>query len=109
MLVPLGGVTSGVEPFYAPAVAFGDEPWLVCQRWLWPFHRWLTTGDLINYCDVQHRIIRLYANLVGLSTLIRGPRGQLAMGWWWIPTSMVVSWTMPISNYADPRGMLRDR
>ena len=106
MFVPPGRTIPRVEPFYAPAVAFGNEPWLVCQRWLWPFHRWLTTGDLINYCDVQHRIIRLYANLVGLSTLIRGPRGRLVMGWWWIP--MVVSWTMPI-NYADPRGMLRDR
>ena len=23
---------------------------------------------------------------MGLSTLIRGPRGQRVMGWWWIPT-----------------------
>ena len=37
MLVPLGGATPSVEPFYAPAVAFGDGPRLACQRWLWPF------------------------------------------------------------------------
>ena len=88
----------------------GLHPSLQNVGWLWPFHQWLTTGDLIrsNYCDVQHRIIRLDANLVGLSTLIRSPRGRPVMGWWWIP--MVVSWTMPISysptciSYADPCG-----
>ena len=108
-MFPWVGPYLWVEPFYAPAVAFGFRERALARSSkvvmvIPPMA--FTTGDL-------KRKLRCVAP--DLSPL-RGSGGSQYVNSWssWtaghgmVVDPYVVSWTLPIS-YADSRGMLRDR